>query len=260
MTLQQTIALSLDGLAEENAAAVAVFYALGAFAPKPAAFDWQAAQAVAGADDDTLSLLADRNLLDIAEDESLALHQTIADVARTATPDNAIAAHRQHYLDRVDENREDWQTIEALYPQVRWAWQQLAEQEPEKIELLQFVWTLSIYQARQGVWQDNITWATQGLRAAQAAQDDASAAYALNELGYVYSALEEKGKALEYFEQALPLYRAVGDRGGEATTLNNMGRVYADLGEQGKALAYYEGALPLYRAIGYLPDPRENVK
>ncbi|MBI5666363.1 MAG: tetratricopeptide repeat protein, partial [Chloroflexi bacterium] len=62
--------------------------------------------------------------------------------------------------------------------------------------------------------------------------------------------LGEKRQALAYYEQALPLYRAVGDRGGEATTLNNIGKVWADLGEKRKALAYYEQALPLYRAVG----------
>ena len=61
----------------------------------------------------------------------------------------------------------------------------------------------------------------------------------------VYDALGEKQKALDYYEQALPLYRQVGDRGGEATTLNNIGMVYSALGEKQKALDYYEQALPL---------------
>ena len=55
---------------------------------------------------------------------------------------------------------------------------------------------------------------------------------------------------MEYYEQALPLLRAVGDRGGEATTLNNIGAVHSALGEQARALEYYEQALPLLRAVG----------
>jgi hypothetical protein len=39
--------------------------------------------------------------------------------------------------------------------------------------------------------------------------------------------LGEKQKALEYLDQALPLFRQVGDKGGEATTLNNIGGVYS---------------------------------
>ncbi len=66
----------------------------------------------------------------------------------------------------------------------------------------------------------------------------------------MYSDLGEKQKALDYFNQALPLLRAVGNRAGEATALNNIGLVYSDLGEQQKALDYYNRALPLWRAVG----------
>ena len=37
-------------------------------------------------------------------------------------------------------------------------------------------------------------------------------------------------RALDYYEQALPIRREVGDRAGEATTLNNIGAVYDGLG------------------------------
>ncbi|MDF5739675.1 CHAT domain-containing protein, partial [Nostoc sp. S13] len=66
----------------------------------------------------------------------------------------------------------------------------------------------------------------------------------------VYSDLGEKQKALDFYNQALPLFRAVGDRTGEARTLNNIGRVYSDLGEKQKALDFYNQALPLRRAVG----------
>jgi tetratricopeptide (TPR) repeat protein len=72
----------------------------------------------------------------------------------------------------------------------------------------------------------------------------------LNNIGLVYNALGEKQKALDYYNQALPLRRAVGDRGGQAATLNNIGRVYSDLGEKQKALVFYNQALPLIRAVG----------
>jgi tetratricopeptide (TPR) repeat protein len=66
----------------------------------------------------------------------------------------------------------------------------------------------------------------------------------------VYSELGEKQKALEYYSQSLPLFRAVGDRSGEATTLSNIGQVYSELGEKQKALEYYNQSLPLSRAVG----------
>lgn len=71
----------------------------------------------------------------------------------------------------------------------------------------------------------------------------------LEKMGSVYDALGEKQKALEYYNQALPLYRALNEPGWEATTLNNMGGLYRELGEKQKALEYYNLALPLCRAV-----------
>ncbi|MGB9103844.1 MAG: tetratricopeptide repeat protein, partial [Terriglobales bacterium] len=72
----------------------------------------------------------------------------------------------------------------------------------------------------------------------------------LNSIGLVYSSLGQHQKALEYFQQALPIERAVSDRGGEAMALNNIGAVYWWLGERQKALEYYQQALPVERALG----------
>src|SRR5262249_36158960 len=57
-------------------------------------------------------------------------------------------------------------------------------------------------------------------------------------------------KALEKFNEALPLRRAVGDSSGEAITLNNIGVVYDSLGESQKALEKFNEALPIRRAVG----------
>ena len=37
--------------------------------------------------------------------------------------------------------------------------------------------------------------------------------------------------ALDYYQRALPLFRALGNRAGEAKPLNNLGIVYDDLGD-----------------------------
>jgi CHAT domain-containing protein len=75
-------------------------------------------------------------------------------------------------------------------------------------------------------------------------------AVTLRNIGQVYNDLGEKQKALDYYNQALPLSRAVGDRNEEAATLNNIGFVYDAPGEEQKALNYYNQALPLRRAVG----------
>ena len=57
-------------------------------------------------------------------------------------------------------------------------------------------------------------------------------------------------KALEKFNEALPISRTIGDRRGEATILNNIGWVYHSLGETQKALEKYNEALPISRVVG----------
>ncbi|MBL8160578.1 MAG: tetratricopeptide repeat protein [Anaerolineae bacterium] len=80
--------------------------------------------------------------------------------------------------------------------------------------------------------------------------DRGGEAATLTNIGAAWNALGEKHKALDFYEQALPLRRAVGDRGGEATTLTNIGAAWDALGEKHKALDFYEQALPLQRAVG----------
>jgi CHAT domain-containing protein len=101
-----------------------------------------------------------------------------------------------------------------------------------------------------GEKQKALEYYNQALPLTRVVGDRGGEATTLNNIGLVYHSLGEKQKALEYYNQALPLTRAVGNRGGEATTLNNIGGVYDDLGEMQKALEYYNQALPLYKVVG----------
>jgi tetratricopeptide (TPR) repeat protein len=246
VTLQATIALSLADL---PAATVAAFHTLGAFAPKPARFTLPAALAVTGADEETLFTLADRNLVEMGADEMLALHQTLSAVARTQLLSEVTSRHRDYYLAQVNEDREDWQRIEEIYPQVAFSWQQGSSKGNEGTYLFNFVWHLRIYQERRGLWDDKLQWAEQALHFAQSHNLPEQTASMMVNIGFVHDALGEKTQALAYYEQALPLRRQAGDKAGEATTLNNLGGVYDDLGEKAQALAYYEQALPLWRQV-----------
>jgi len=90
-TLEAAIRLSVEALPLEAAAA---FWALGAFAPKPATVDRATAQAVTKAEAGALALLVGRNLVEAA-DGVLAVHQVVHDVMESNVPDEA----RQRYLD-----------------------------------------------------------------------------------------------------------------------------------------------------------------
>jgi CHAT domain-containing protein/tetratricopeptide (TPR) repeat protein len=101
-----------------------------------------------------------------------------------------------------------------------------------------------------GEKQKALEFYNQSLPLSRAVGDRSGEARTLNNIGRVYDSLGEKQKALEYFNQSLPLSRAVGDRSGEAVTLTNIGSVYSALGEKQKALEFYNQSLPLWRAVG----------
>jgi tetratricopeptide (TPR) repeat protein len=57
-------------------------------------------------------------------------------------------------------------------------------------------------------------------------------------------------ESLGAFEEALARARALSDKAGEAAALQNIGFVYNGQGERQKALEFYNQALPLRRAVG----------
>jgi len=83
-------------------------------------------------------------------------------------------------------------------------------------------------------------------------------ALALNLAGLLYHSFGELPRALDYYNQALPLSRAIGDTTREASLMNNMGGVYDLLGEPHKALTHFEEALSLWQRLD-LKDEQGNT-
>ena len=67
--------------------------------------------------------------------------------------------------------------------------------------------------------------------------------------GFINHASGELRKALEYYGRALELSRQLGDKANEGVLLNNTGGVYDILGEPQKALEYYRQALALLSTV-----------
>jgi tetratricopeptide (TPR) repeat protein len=63
--------------------------------------------------------------------------------------------------------------------------------------------------------------------------------------GRILTDLGQEQKALDLFNEILPVWRQLNILMGEASTLNNMGRVYNDLGQHDKALEVLNRALPM---------------
>jgi tetratricopeptide (TPR) repeat protein len=76
------------------------------------------------------------------------------------------------------------------------------------------------------------------------------AALNLNNIGFLYKALGQKQKALEFFQEALPIIQEVGNCAGEAAILNNIGEIYYGFGQKQKALKFFQEALPIAQALG----------
>jgi CHAT domain-containing protein len=79
--------------------------------------------------------------------------------------------------------------------------------------------------------------------------DRAGEATTLNNIGHVYDALGEKQKALDYWQQALPLSQAVGDRAGEATTLHNIGYLLQQQNQPQLGIIFYKQSVNVYETL-----------
>ena len=89
--------------------------------------------------------------------------------------------------------------------------------------------------------------------------DKSAKAATLNNIGAIYSNLNQKGKALEYYLQALPLVQNLGDQFRESVSLRNVGFMNANLGENQKALEYYNQSLTLARLVGDKKGEAETI-
>ena len=79
--------------------------------------------------------------------------------------------------------------------------------------------SLSDYPDAKGYWTERITLVQAGLDAARASMDRHDECAFLRELGVAYYRLGEPHRAIELYEQHLPIAREIGDRGGEGNTL-----------------------------------------
>ncbi|MBV9821203.1 MAG: tetratricopeptide repeat protein, partial [Actinobacteria bacterium] len=70
-------------------------------------------------------------------------------------------------------------------------------------------------------------------------------------LGLCYSAFGDQYRAINYFQQALTIYRETGHRAGEATGLGSLGSCYRTLGQIDRAIEYHRQALTIYRETGH---------
>ena len=79
--------------------------------------------------------------------------------------------------------------------------------------------------------------------------DRTGEATTLNNIGQTYYDVGEQQKALQYYQQALPIFKDIKNRFGEANILYNIGNIYGRIGQNQEALDYLLKALLLFREI-----------
>ncbi|MBA3924583.1 MAG: hypothetical protein H0X31_23940, partial [Nostocaceae cyanobacterium] len=235
VTLQEIIALSIDALPKYM---VTYFYAIGAFASKPARFDWSACQAVTGADDYTIRTLILRNLLEIDAQEELAIHQVLSDFTRTKVNINDVERHRSYYLSQVNKNRRDWRYIEKLYEQLRWAWRFM----PEGTEMINFIKALSVYQSYRGFYDEALEWTNQSILVGQKEQWGQELAWLLSHRGHLFLEHARLEESIKDFEESAKIYTNLKELENVIQAFVDIGVAYKNMGDFVKAKFYLGSA------------------
>jgi len=82
----------------------------------------------------------------------------------------------------------------------------------------------------------------------QKGNDQDGMAATLDSLGFIAHQLGDSHQALDYFGQALTIFRDLGNRYQMADTLLNIGDVHRDLGAPAECRRFWREALALYRS------------
>jgi tetratricopeptide (TPR) repeat protein len=159
---------------------------------------------------------------------------------------SAAARHAAYY--RRFAKEKDWRTVEHYFDQIDHGWQWVQAKAPDQI--ISYVFAAQDFLTNRGRQSERLKWLNAGVAQARASKDRRQEGTLLNNIGYLYSALGQKDKALDFFQQALAIRREVGYRSGEGATLNNIGEVYRTLGQTDKALDFFRQALAIWREVG----------
>ena len=86
----------------------------------------------------------------------------------------------------------------------------------------------------------------------RALDDKLQQAFTLHNAGWIYGDTGQYQKALDCYAEALTLYRGLGDRRGEVSTLNNTAWIYGALGDDQKSLEMYLQVEEGHRSLGWV--------
>ncbi len=103
---------------------------------------------------------------------------------------------------------------------------------------------------RQGLYQQALEWANQGLGLAEQVGSQADQAHALKLIGNINRDQGELPQAISYLERACTAYEGLNLPGGLCDTLNDLGMLYLRLGRWIATVDSYEQSLQISESIG----------
>ncbi|MFN0120984.1 MAG: tetratricopeptide repeat protein [Blastocatellia bacterium] len=116
-------------------------------------------------------------------------------------------------------------------------------------------WMARTYNNLSGVWSDMgeinkmHEAAENAIRYSQAAKDRREEASALGNLGVALRRKNDVARAIETYQQVLPIWRELGERNSEATVLSNLGLALASNRQIDLGLEHLEQSLTLFRQL-----------
>jgi tetratricopeptide (TPR) repeat protein len=219
---------------------VTVFYRLGAFRADPYYFDLDGALSVSEAGAKDLQSLIELQLL-CAEGDVLWFSKDVGDFLQTHTPERSVKIHRTYYQTQLGRYSGNNDGIQSIYAQVKWSFRSSPH---DKLSPYLFG-VLAEYLIENGLWQDYLEMGEKSLEFAKQNEDQSELTNLYNYLAKAYSILNQKEKALDYYNHALNIINLSGNRIEQASILNNIGTVYANLSQNEDALKLLEQARTL---------------
>ena len=254
-TLRATIAWSHDMLGDDEQR---VFRRFAVFR---GGCTLQAAEAVTGADLDTLQSLIDKSLVRIRDEGRCWLLETIREFAderlgASGERDEVAARHADHYLALAEETRPEapgrlagWlDTLEQEHANLRAALDRL-EATGDTQRALRLVAALAEYWGSKGHLLEGAQ------RIEQALDADASPtlarARALNAAADFASASDDASRIRRWADEALRLSRSLGDTSGIARALLGLGDAAAAERDMAAALPLWEESATRFERLGH---------
>ncbi|MGB5961067.1 MAG: tetratricopeptide repeat protein, partial [Coleofasciculaceae cyanobacterium] len=141
-------------------------------------------------------------------------------------------------------------TIKLPGTSVNWAVSAQAQTNQDRRNEALRLYKIGGQQFNTGQSQEALQTFEQALVIVRAIGDRQSEAVVLSNMGEVYRNLGQYPQALKYYEQALVIHKEVGNKPGVGTTLSSIGAVYYELGQYPQALKYYEQSLVIIKEVG----------